>query len=681
MLDIFSTQNIFLTLIIFLFVGAVGSFVFKNNDRLANLWGAWFAIISSALGLAASSSALLWGRTFFLQIPTTFPSLTLSFNFDQLAAFFVFILSIIALFASIYGIGYVKHFYGKYNIGVLGFFYNAFIASVMLVFVSANALFFLLVWELMALTSYALVVYERREEENVKAGFLYFVMTHVSTVFILMLFLLLYVKTGSFDFETIAQAFSSLSPAVKNLIFILGLAGFGTKAGIIPLHIWLPSAHPAAPSHVSAILSGVMIKSGIYMLIRLLFDFSSATPLWWGIVVLIVGSVSSLLGVLYALSEHDIKRLLAYHSIENIGIILLGVGSSLVFLSLGLKPLAIVGLIAALFHTLNHANFKALLFLGAGAVATAVHTRNIEEYGGLIKRMPQTALFFLVGAMAISALPPFNGFFSEWLTFQALFYGFYSLNAYAQWAFVMGAGALAFTGGLAAACFVKAFGVAFLARPRSEEAAHAKEASLSMRIGMGCLAVLTLVFGIFAGPIVKILGKVASGTNLLKESNMAITPGLQTINFQAGFSSLSMPFLFFGLVLMLAFAAAIAYVLAKKQKVRRDITWDCGTTPNSRMEITATAFSRSIITIFNGVLKSTKQYDIEYRDADIRYFPKFSSVAMHSRDIFKEYLYNPIVALVAWMSERTKGIQTGNVNMYILYIFIALFGLLITLKF
>lgn len=681
MTDIFSTQNIFLMLLAVFFIGAIGSLILRKSNTLANLWGGLFAIVGSILGLAASALALILGRTFSMEIPTSFPDLTLSFNFDQLAAWFTFILSAVALFASLYALGYVKHFYGKYNIGVLGFFYNAFIASVMLVFTSANALFFLVAWEIMALTSYALVIYERREEENVKAGFLYFVMTHISTVFILILFLLLYSKTGSFDFAVMARSFSELSAAVRNLVFILALAGFGIKAGIIPLHIWLPSAHPAAPSHVSAILSGVMIKTGVYMLIRMLFDFSSAIPLWWGIVIIVIGASSSLLGVLYALTEHDIKRLLAYHSIENIGIIFLGLGSSLIFLALGLKSLAAVGLTAALFHTLNHANFKALLFLGAGAVASAVHTRNLEEYGGLIKKMPKTALFFLVGSMAISALPPFNGFFSEWLTFQAIFYGFYSLSAIAQWAFILAAGALAFTGGLAAACFVKAFGITFLARPRSEEAAQAKEASPTMIIGMGCLAALTLVFGFLAGPICKIINQAALNTNILKQAGSALELNREIVNFQSGFSVLSMPSIFYSLILALLFASALVYLAGKKQKIKSDITWDCGTAPTPRMEITATAFSRSIITIFNKILRSTKHHEIEYYNVDMKYFSKSSLVNIQIKDIYKEYFYKPAYNLIAWASKHFKSIQTGNINVYILYIFFVLFGILITLNF
>ncbi|MEK7493595.1 MAG: proton-conducting transporter membrane subunit, partial [Patescibacteria group bacterium] len=414
MTDIILSSCGFFALIASFAVGAFGALLFRRNDVLANAWSSAFAMLGSAWGIVYALSALNAVNTpaYVVDASAAFPLLSVSFHIDKLSAFFIFIISLIALLCSIYGMGYVKHFYKKYNIGSLGFFYNFFIVGMLLVVSAANALVFLIAWEIMSVASYFLVVYERNDQRNVRAGFLYFVMTHIGTAFILLSFLVMYKFTGSFQFETIAANVASIPPLAASAVFVLALVGFGTKAGIIPLHIWLPDAHPAAPSHVSALMSGVMIKTGIYMMIKIFLDVFTDVPLWWGLTVLIVGAISSLLGVLYALTEHDIKRLLAYHSIENIGIILLGVGSAMVFSSSGMMPLAMLGVVAALFHTLNHATFKSLLFLSAGAVVASTHTRNIEEYGGLIKRMPQTAFFFLIGSMAISALPPFNGFFS-----------------------------------------------------------------------------------------------------------------------------------------------------------------------------------------------------------------------------------------------------------------------------
>lgn len=679
MFNLFSAQSIFLAALALFSAGALGSLFLSKQDRQANIWGNGFAILGSFFGICASLKALLLHEIFSVNFNSSFPSVSLSFRMDSLAAFFVLVISIIALLASVYALGYVKHFYGKYNLGALGFFYNIFILGMLLVVTASNAVFFLVVWEIMSLASYFLVVYERNEKDNVRAGSLYFIMTHVGTAFILLAFLLLYKVTGSLDFEIIKNSLGEIPLAFKNAIFLAALIGFGTKAGIIPLHIWLPSAHPAAPTHVSALMSGVMIKTGIYMMIRLFMDILPNAPLWWGLAILIIGAVSSLLGVLYALSEHDIKRLLAYHSIENIGIILLGLGSSLVFLSLGLKSLAIIGMMAALFHTLNHATFKSLLFLGAGSVISKTHTRNIEEYGGLIKYMPQTAFFFLVGSMAISALPPFNGFFSEWLTFQTLFSGISRSGQLSQWVFILAAGSLAFTGGLAAACFVKAFGATFLARPRSEEVKQASEVAVSMRWGMGIIALLTLVLGISAGPVAALLSRVAGGLGSLQNSELAFSATNYSFGLKDNFAALSTPGILAALLLALFAVAGLAYLKTKNQKVKAGCTWDCGTELNSRMEITATGFSRAIVTIFGGILKPTKQTSIEYRDADMRYFQKANVVSLETKDVYRSYLYGPGTKIVTKISDYVKKIQGGNINAYILYIFITLIVLIFLL--
>jgi hydrogenase-4 component B len=481
MINLLVSPTGFIVLLALFFAGAVGSLAFRTNDALANRWSAACAIAGSFWGICFAVLAILskkgCSRAFQFG---PFPLFSLSFHIDMLSAFFVFVIALIALLSSVYGLDYVKHFYKKYDIGALGFFYNVFIFGMLIVVTADNALWFLVAWEIMSVASYFLVIYDHKNPENIKAGFLYLVMTHVATAFIMLAFLLLYKYTGSFNFAAL-RAGAALAPgSIKNVVFILAMIGFGTKAGIVPLHVWLPSAHPAAPSHVSALMSGVMIKTGVYMMIRLFLDILQPIPAWWGLTVLIAGAASSLLGVLYALTEHDLKKLLACHSVENIGIILLGLGASLSFLSLGMPALSLLGLIAALFHILNHATFKSLLFLSAGSVMSETHTGNMEKYGGLIKTMPQTALFFLIGSMAISALPPFNGFFSEWLTFQSLFRGIATLDFSAKWVFIASAGSLAFTGGLALTCFVKAFGSTFLARPRSREAGHAKESSFAM---------------------------------------------------------------------------------------------------------------------------------------------------------------------------------------------------------
>ncbi|MDP2642436.1 MAG: hydrogenase 4 subunit B [Candidatus Peregrinibacteria bacterium] len=674
MINMIASPSSFIFLLICLMVGAIGSLLLRKYDDIANKWSGIFGIIGSLWGIIFSISAITIGNNqSFTLGESGFQFLSLSFNIDALSAFFIFVISLIALFCSIYGIGYVKHFYKKYDIGALGFFYHLFLVGMLLVVSASNGIFFLIAWEIMSIASYFLVVYDRNDEQNVKAGFLYLLMTHVGTAFIISAFILLYKFTGSFDFEVIKANVGLIPLFVKDIIFVLAMIGFGTKAGIIPFHIWLPAAHPAAPSHVSGLMSGVMIKTGIYMMIRIFLEILQPVPAWWGLAVLVVGAVSALIGVLYALTEHDIKRLLAYHSIENIGIILLGLGSSLMFSSMNMPSLALLGFVATLFHTLNHATFKSLLFLSAGSVINATHTRNMEEYGGLIKYMPYTAFFFLIGSMAISALPPFNGFFSEWLTFQSLFEGIKLLDFPQKWIFISAAGSLAFTGGLALACFVKAFGSTFLARPRSEEVMHAKESSFSLKLAMGGIAVLALLFGVFSGPMISFIKKIGENLAIFKNAPALLSASTQGVGLENGTAYVSGP-AFFIIFIIVAFIAVIfvKYLINKNQKIKIGATWDCGTDLTPRMEITSTGFARSIILIFKGLLKPSIQYEIDYQDSESRYLQKSMNVTLGVEDVNNSYIYKPLQKFINALSVKAKKIQGGNINAYILYIFAAL---------
>lgn len=660
-------------------IGALGSLILSKNDKYANIWSNFFSILGSSTGLIFAISVMITGKTFSFKFNSLYQHLlSFAFNIDMLSAFFIGIISLIAIFCSFFALGYVKHFYKNYNIGALGFFYNILIGSLILVVTSSNAIWFLVAWEMMSISSYFLVVYDRKDESNVKAGLLYLIMTYVGTAFILFAFLLIYKYTNSFDFSIIKSNINLIPLVIKNFIFIFFIVGFGVKAGIIPFHIWLPLAHPAAPSHVSALMSGVMIKTGIYMFIRIFMDILQPIPVWWGITIIIIGSISSLLGVLYALTEHDIKKLLAYHSIENIGIILLGLGSSMIFNSLGMVSLSLLSLMASLFHTLNHAVFKSLLFLSAGSVINEVHTRNMEEYGGIIKYMPQTALFFLIGSMAISALPPFNGFFSEWLTFQSLFQGITQLHSSLSWIFIIAVGSLAFTGGLALTCFVKAFGSIFLAKPRSQEVKSAKESSLSMRIGMGFLALFSILLGLFSGYTTILLEKVGRGLSVFNETFSSISiSGNQLFKLNNGFSSIGASSVFIFIILGILFIIFIfKYLVNRDQKIKTGKTWSCGTELTPRMEITSTGFARSIILIFKGVLKPSLQSDIEYHDFQSRYLPKSITITFKVNNVYSNYFYKPIQEIFNGLSMKVKKIQSGNINLYISYIFIILIILL-----
>src|SRR6266542_4311351 len=410
--------------------------------------GAAFGSIAGlALGLFVIASGIPLTFTSTQLLPLTGVALRL----DGLGAFFLVVLGLVGCATAIYAFGFLAQYGGRYSLRLVGVMFNLLLRALSLQVMADNAHTFLILWEAMSLTAYCLVLTEHDRAGTARAGVWYLAMTHAGFVALIAMFLILSGADRTSSFGSMRAGAALLSPASRNAAFLLAIFGFGTKSGIIPLHVWLPMAHPVAPSHVSAILSGVVIKMGIYGLLRVLLDLMGGGPAWWGGIVLGVGAVSALLGVLYALMEHDLKRLLAYHSVENIGIILIGMGAGLIFQAYGLMALAALGFIGALYHTINHAVFKSLLFLGAGSVVHATHTRNMEEMGGLIRGMPKTAFCFLVGAVAISALPPLNGFVSEWFTYQALLQGFGTTESSLRLVYPLICAMLALTGAPAAA--------------------------------------------------------------------------------------------------------------------------------------------------------------------------------------------------------------------------------------
>ncbi len=667
-------------------VGVAGSLLVLRYEKLANLVGFGCSAIAACFGIGAALLGLTAGPgdgwAAFELWPSLIPYLKLTVKLDPLSAFFLLIVSFLALALSLYSFGYVRGFYGRKCVGVLASFYNALLLATTLVFTASNAFFFLLAWEIMALTAYCLVSFEHEKAETRNAGVLYFIMSHVGTGCLILGFLLLFQAAGGqspgdYSFDTFRLLGEKMSPGRRDAAFLLFLFGFGVKAGIVPLHIWLPEAHPVAPSNVSALLSGVLIKTGIYGLTRVLFDFLGTPPNWWGVTVLTIGTVSAVLGVLYALMEHDLKRLLAYHSIENIGIILMGLGASLMFLHTNHPVLATLALIAGLYHTINHAIFKALLFLGAGAVLHATHTRNMEEMGGLIKRMPKTAFCFLIGAVAISALPPLNGFVSEWLTYQSLLQGFGTTDSLVRLMFPLSGAMLALTGALAAACFVKAFGITFLAQPRSEPAAQAHEASPTMLLGMGLLTAACVFLGLFPttflllfDPITQqLIGQplptyLIQGDGWVLGSAKELGGTVSTLGIALmGICLLPIPFvlwLFFG----------------RRTKVRIGPTWDCGLrglTP--QMEYTATGFSKPIRMIFKALFRPRREVQREYDYSP--YFAKTLRFESHIEEAFVTRLYRPLNRAILRLSRRMRALQAGSIQAYLIYIFVTLVLLLL----
>jgi hydrogenase-4 component B len=624
--------------------------------------------IAALLGIIFSI-LVIFGDTFSYDLSSG-SYLKFGFFVDRLSAFFILVISISVFAVSIYSIGYVREYFGKKNIGYLGFLYNIFILSMIFVASADNAVMFLIVWELMSVVSYFLVVFEHEKPETRKAGFIYIVMTHIGTGFIMMSFLIFVGTSASFSFGTFAEAGKTMTPLLKDLAFIFALIGFGTKAGIVPMHIWLPYAHPEAPSNVSALMSGVMIKIAIFMLIRVFFDFLGASQAWWGYVVLTLGTISAILGILYAIVESDIKRMLAFSSIENIGIILIGIGASMIFLASGKPVLASIAAIAALYHLLNHSIFKGLLFMGAGSILYSTHTKNIEELGGLIKKMPKSALLILIGVLSISALPPFSGFISEWLTFQSLLLGFNLNDTFPMIILSISAAVLALTGALAAFCFLKFFGIGFLALPRSKHSEHAKEANTPMLIGMGIFASLSILLGILPFYVLPMLERItASFTGNLDSFTFGAfaTFAIPSSMISSGAISLSTPAILALLFIFMLILSVILFLIdGKKQPVYE--TWGCGQpVSTSRNEYTATAFSKPVLMWFKNMYRPAREIDVTYSTSPL--LKEAFKFEFRIEQVIEQYLYEPVVDFVITRSRKIKMIQTGSIHAYLGYIF------------
>jgi formate hydrogenlyase subunit 3/multisubunit Na+/H+ antiporter MnhD subunit len=627
--------------------------------------GIFGACIGGALGLLAAVQGLLGGTIESMSIPWSMPGGELHLGMDPLSALFLLPITGLGLLGAIYGAGYQRGGDAK-KLGVGWFHYNLLLASMVVVVTSRNAILFLIAWEVMALSSFFLVTHEHEKPHVRTAGWIYLVATHLGTAFLLALFVILGEKAGSYEFSAFARVGGTLSPGLSIAAFFFALIGFGAKAGFIPLHVWLPEAHPAAPSHVSALMSGVMIKTGIYGLIRLLACLG-APPAWWGWCLLAVGLVSAIMGVLLALSQNDLKRLLAYCSVENIGVIAVGLGVGYLGLSHGSTTVAVLGFAGALLHVLNHAIFKGLLFLGAGSVLHGAGTGDMNRLGGLYKRMPWTGTTFLIGAAAISGLPPLNGFVSEFLIYFGAFSAVVSAPSVVVVSGLAVITGLALTGGVAAACFAKAFGGVFLGEPRSDDAVRAHEANGLMRWPMVVLAACCVLIGFLAPlavravlPAVGMLVPVTPGA-----LDAGIAPALAPLGWiSAGCAA------FTGLVVLLALLRAW---LLSGRTVGASGTWDCGyAKPTARMQYTASSFAQPLMAVFSGLL-GTRGVSVRPKGL----FPENASFASETPDLFRSRLYDPLFTRTLWLLAYFRGAQHGRVQMYVLYVALTLIAFLI----
>ncbi|WP_036249691.1 hydrogenase 4 subunit B [Methylobacter sp. BBA5.1] len=631
--------------------------------------------LSGLFAALAGVSVLVSGEVMTGRIGLGLPWLPWQVRFDNLSGLFFLIIGIAVSAVSLYGPGYVSAYEeSKHPFAVLSLFSGLFIAGMLLVLLADDAFFFMIAWELMSVASYFLVAFQHDNPANRRAAFLYLLMAEIGALAIILAFGVLASFADGFTFDALRGA--GLSNAWASIAFALALLGFGMKAGLVPVHVWLPEAHPVAPSHISALMSGVMLKVALYGLIRFCFDLIGEVYWQWGLVLMIAGTVSALGGILYAMMQTNLKRMLAYSSVENVGIIVMVLGLSMIFMAQNQPQLGALGFLAALFHAFNHALFKNLLFLGAGMIHHQTHELNIDQMGGLIKRMPKTGMLFLIGCMSISSLPLFNGFVSEWLAFQTALQVDVIDNGVLRSLIPVAAAALALTAALAAACFVNVFGILFLGLPRSRHADKAQEiADPGMLAGPALLAGLCFLFGIFPGLMLGLINHVAEqllGASLPDGSSLS---WLHLAPVSAEQASYSAPLVLVGALI----AAGICFRYLRRSPatvMRRAETWDCGfggLTP--RMQYSASAFMMPFRRIFARVwlideqVKKDRQGAMDQDVAAIHY-------ALQIQDHSWPRLYQPIERAVNRTARLVGRIQTGNIRTYLGYSFVTLIVML-----
>jgi formate hydrogenlyase subunit 3/multisubunit Na+/H+ antiporter MnhD subunit len=657
------TLQLLLVSLAVLTLGGVACCFGGGSGKGTSRWGAAVSVTGALLSLGPAAIVLWTGRCVALRLPWQVPLGTFYIAVDPLAALFIMVIAVVSALAAIYGIGYLNAWDGCKRLGTSWCFFNLLQASMLLIVVARNGMLFIMAWEAMSLTSFFLVMFEHEKPAVREAGWTYLTAAHLGAACLLALFLLLGGAGADLDFDHMA---APSSPFMAGVLFILAVLGFGAKAGFMPMHVWLPEAHPAAPSHVSAVMSGVMIKTGIYGLVRII-SLLGPPPMWWGWTLLVIGAVSGIMGVLYALAQHDLKQLLAYHSVENIGIICLGLGLWLLGVAGANPAVAALGLLGGLLHVCNHAIFKSLLFLGAGAVKQGAHTLDIDRLGGLQQRMPKTARSFLIGAVAICGLPPLNGFVSELLIYLGAFgavtraTGGGSLPAGGMMTLL----ALSLIGGLAAACFAKVYGIVFLGQPRSDDARCAREAPGSMGHPMTALAGLCIVLGLGA-PLGVAMVAPAAGQLLGPSTVVTVMAGIRPL----------LVFLSIGggliVLLVLLLAGLRRYLLAGRTMVDGP-TWDCGyVTPTSRMQYTASSFAWPIMDMFRWMVYPRLQVHMDRGD-----FPQQARLASHTDDFFRQYLFVPLFRFIAALSRCLHGLQQGRNQLYVLYIAVTVLLLLL----
>ena len=602
-----------------------------------------------------------------LVLPLGLPDLPFHVRLDALSAFFITLLGVVALGVSLFSAGYFRAGEGSLP-GLLCLQYHVFLASMVMVMLADDAYLFMVAWETMALSSYFLVTTSHRLPEIRQAGFIYLLVAHVGAIALLLCFGVLHGGAGQYTFDALRAG--DLSSYWMSAAFLLALAGFGAKAGLLPLHVWLPEAHPAAPSPVSALMSAVMLKTAVYGFVRITFDLLQGQLWWWGVVALVLGLLTALFGVMFAAVQSDMKRLLAYSSIENIGIIFAGLGLAIIFRAYNNAHLAALALAATLYHCLNHALFKSLLFLGTGSVLHATQERSLGKLGGLIRNMPWVAGLSLIGALAIAGLPPLNGFVSEWLLLQAFLFSPGLPNPYLNMLVPLGSAALVLAAALSGYVMVKFYGVVFLGQPREEKLRKAHDAGPWERIGLAWFGVGCVLLGLFPMAVIKLLDKVALPLVDFELSSVMTQRGwLLFAPVAAERASYGPALLLFGIVLTLAVTFVVVRVVYHG-RVRRGAAWDCGyPEQTSRMQDTAEGFGQPITQIFEPFFRVRREMPDPFSREPV-YFKR-------NDDHLWYWFYLPIARAVDRISAWIGVLQHGRIHLYLLYSFVTLVALLL----
>ena len=666
---------------------------------------AWIGSLAALLALWASGAVLASGDEFRHSL-WSIPSVgTLTVLLDRVSAFFLFIAAVVVLASSVFSAAYMKRYAGHYSLAAFNGWYLVLCASIVWILIEGDVFGFLLAWEAMSISSYMLVNFEHEREGTRQAGYLMLAMGEAGFIAVAIVFLLLAVRAGSWQFSELKAAAIGLGPVSRWIVFLLTFFGFGVKAGLVPVNAWLPRAHPAAPANVSAILSGVILNLGLYGIIRVNFQLVPVSSVSVGLVMLLTGTVSALVGILYATTETDLKGVLAHSSIENIGIVTLGLGAGVIFAALGRPLLSGMALIAAFYHMLNHSFYKALLFLGAGSVDEHTGTRDLDRLGGLMRVMPWTAGAFLVGALAISAVPPFNGFVSEWLMLQTLLRGVEIPSTVLRLVFALCGALLALTAALAVTCFVKAFAMGFLGLPRSESAAKAVEARSSAIAPMGLLALLCLMLGVLPTYVIPALNYelqplISPGSadtlvqpfftanaengqlpaaflqdfhNLGAQSGKGLLPGRGLVVLLRGMEqnpvvfAMSPSYSIIALAVLLLLAWFVVTRLTRRRSLARRALW-AGGIPRllPQMTYTATGFSNPVRVVFQAIFQPNITEDT--RQTVAVHFRTAIHRQREETHVVDRLFLQPDGAAKQWIAGFLAGMHHGRLNAYVTYV-------------